>query len=181
MCPAALTMEQKIERAEVKKSMREEIQETPNQSEQVRSTTDRPSRKSRGSFSGTESKLRVNRTIEGYHLHILNDVPGRLQTAIDNGYEFVTPEEVGGVSSSVVSRNTDIGDKVRYLVGRDDAGGPLYAYLMKQHMDWYLEDQAKIQNKNDMVDDAIRRGTNSKEGYSPDGFYSPKGGIKLQT
>lgn len=167
--PAALTMEEKIAKAEAKKA------------EQVRNSSDRPQRKQRGSFNGTEGKLRVGHGIEGYHLHIFNDIPGRLQTAEDNGYEFVTPEEVGGVSSNVVSRNTDLGDKVRYLVGRDEAGGALYAYLMKQRQEWFEEDQQKLQRRSDMVDEAIRNGKVTSDGHSTEGFYSPKGGIKLQS
>lgn len=169
MCPAALTMEEKIAKVEAKKA------------EQVRSASDRPSRKQRGAFNGTEGKLKVGHGIDGFHLHIFNDIPGRLQTAQDNGYEFVAPAEVGGVTSNVVSRNTDIGDKVRYLVGKDEAGGPMYAYLMKQRLEWYEEDQAALQRRSDLVDDAIRNGKVTADGHSAEGFYSPSGGIKLQS
>lgn len=170
--PAPLTMEQKIERAEAKLAAK--------QQDQVRTSADRPQRTQRGAFNGTEGKLKVAHGIEGYHLHILNDTPGRIQTALDNGYEFVTPEEVGGVSTNVVSRNTDLGDKVRYLVGRDESGGAMYAYLMKIRLEWYEEDQAALQRRSDMVDEAIRAGKVTKDGHNTEGFYSPKGGIKLQ-
>lgn len=171
--PAALTMEEKIEKAEAKLAAK--------QQDQVRTSADRPQRKQRGAFNGTEGKLRIGHGIEGYHLHIFNDIPGRLQTAQDNGYEFVTPDEVGGVSSNVVSRNTDLGDKVRYLVGKDEAGGAMYAYLMKQRLEWYEEDQAALQSRSDKVDEAIRSGKVTKDGHSTEGFYSPSGGIKLQS
>lgn len=160
--PKALTMEQKVAKAE-----------------QVRTTTQRATRKERQSFNGTDTKLRIGNQIEGYHLHILNDVPGRIDQALAAGYEFVSPDEVGGVASNVVSRNTDLGDKVRFLVGTTANNEPMYAYLMKLPLDLHEEDQAALQAKNDRVDDAIRGGRMLKEGHSAEGFYSPDGGIKM--
>ena len=84
----------------------------------TRTANERPTRERvRNVFNATQAKLTVNKQIPGYHLHIFNDEPGRIQTAIDGGWEFVTPDEVGGVKDSVTSGNTDLGDKVRFLVG----------------------------------------------------------------
>ena len=159
--PAAYTVEQKKEK----------------HLEQVRDTQQRGStERKRNNFNGTEGKLKLGNTINGYHMHIFNDTPGRIQTAIDGGYEFVTPEEVGGVKENVVSRNTDLGEKVRFLVGKADDGGPMYAYVLKIKEEWYQEDQKTMQIKNDAVDSAIKSGKNVKAGDSPDGFYNA--GIK---
>lgn len=162
MCPAPLTMEEKIEKAEKKASIRNSTQRTK-----------------RSSFNGTEGKLRIGNEIEGFHLHIFNDGPGRIEQALNVGYEFVSPSEVGGTSTNVVSRNTDIGDKVRFLVGVDAQNEPQYAYLMKIRQELFEEDQGILQSRNDIIDEAIRGGKNTKEGYSSDGFYTPKDGIKL--
>mgnify|MGYP003343017742 FL=1 len=135
----------------------------------------------RNVFNGTQAKLSVNNQIPGYHMHIFNDEPGRIQTAIDGGWEFVTPDEVGGVKDSVTSGNTDLGDKVRFLVGTSEKGDGLYAYLLKIKQEWYDEDQAEIQKRNDRVDDAIRGGVNVASGTSAEGFYTPKGGISYKT
>lgn len=149
---------------------------------QVRATSERASGgRKRNTFNGTEGKLAIGHLVEGYHLHILNDSPGRIQQALDGGWEFVTPEEVGGTKENVVSRNTDLGDKVRFLVGRSEDGQPLYAYLMKIKQEWWEEDQATLQKKNNMVDEAIRSGKNVRAGDSADGFYSPKNGIQYET
>lgn len=160
--PAALTMEEKIAKAENKAA--------------IRNTTQRPRR---SSFNGTEGKLRIGNEIEGYHLHIFNDSPGRIEQALNTGYEFVTPQEVGGTATNVVSRNTDIGDKVRFLVGVDAQNEPQYAYLMKIRQEFFEEDQNTLQAKNDRVDEAIRGGKNTKDGISSDGTYIPREGIKL--
>lgn len=133
----------------------------------------------RNVFNGTSQKLAVHGEIPGYHLHIFNDVPGRIEEALSAGYEFVSPDEIGGVASGVVSRNSALDDKVRFLVGSDGAGGGLYGYLMKIKQEWFEEDQAAIQSRNDVVDAAIRAGQNVKAGTTTDGFYTPAGGIKL--
>lgn len=148
----------------------------------TRTTNERPTRERvRNVFNGTQAKLTVNHQIPGYHMHIFNDEPGKIQTAIDGGWEFVTPDEVGGVKDSVTSGNTDLGDKVRFLVGSSEKGDGLYAYLMKIKQEWWEEDQAEIQKRNDRVDDAIRGGVNVKDGTSAEGFYTPKGGISYKT
>lgn len=170
--PKALTMEEKVARVEAKKAAE---QTAP----QVRTTTQRSKRENRTSFNGTEAKLRIGNLIDGYHLHILNDTPGRIDQALSAGYEFVSPDEVGGVASNVVSRNTDLGDKVRFLVGTSADNQPMYAYLMKIELDLYKEDQQALQTRNDRVDEAIRGGKLIKEGHSTDGFYQPEGGIKM--
>lgn len=162
--PKALTVEEKTERA-------------LNRTNEERPTAERR----RNAFNGTQAKLTVNNQIPGYHLHIFNDEPGRIQTAIDSGWEFVRPEEVGGVGERVTSVNTDLGEKVRYLVGANEKGDGLYAYLLKLKEEWWEQDQAELQNKNDLVDDAIRSGTNAKSGTSSEGFYTPREGIKYQT
>lgn len=148
----------------------------------TRNANERPTRERvRNVFNGTQAKLTVNNQIPGYHMHIFNDEPGRIQTAIDGGWEFVTPDEVGGVKDSVTSGNTDLGDKVRFLVGTSEKGDGLYAYLMKIKEEWWQEDQAEIQKRNDRVDDAIRGGVNVASGTSAEGFYTPKGGINYKT
>lgn len=164
--PKALTMDEKIAKVEAKQ-------------EQVRSTTGRSKRDSRTSFNGTEAKLRIGNQIDGYHLHILNDTPGRIDQALSAGYEFVSPDEVGGVANNVVSRNTDLGDKVRFLVGTGTNNEPMYAYLMKIELDLYKEDQAALQSKNDRVDAAIRGGKALAEGQTSEGVYIPREGIKM--
>jgi hypothetical protein len=89
-------------------------------------------------------------TLEGYHLHWVNDSAGRIQEAQRGGYTFVEPKEVQAV---------DDGTQVKRLVGRNEDGSALYAYLMKIEMDFYHEDQATIQREVDRFDTAIKRGT----------------------
>lgn len=155
------------------------IEEKKEKALQVRSNVERPTAtRQRNKFNGTEGKLTVGHQIEGYVLHGFNDTPGRIATALEGGWEFVHPDEVGGTKENVVSRNTDIGEKVRWLVGRtEDGRDGLYAYVMKIRKEWYDEDQATMQAKVNMTDDAIRQGKGHQA--NTEGFYVPKNGIKL--
>lgn len=163
--PAPLSMEEKIAKIDAKKAAQKASPRTK-----------------RSSFNGTEGKLRVDfskLTEAGYHGHIINDTPGRIQQALATGYEFVMANEVDDIATNVVSRNTDIGDKVRYSVGVGENNEPTYAYLMKIRQELYDEDQAALQAKNDAVDDAIRGGNLQTPGHSNDHRYVPREGIKL--
>jgi hypothetical protein len=164
--PRALTYEEKVERQE---ALRERKLAPP-------AASDGATRKRRNTFNGTEAKLSVRHQIDGYHLHILTDTGGRIQEALDSGYEFVAPQEVGGVSENVVSRNGDLGERIRYLVNPRAEGTEQYGYLMKIRQEWYEEDQAALQAKNNMIDASIRKGKITGDNS---GFYIPRDGIKL--
>ena len=164
--PAALTYEEKVQRARAKQAERE----MPAVAE------DGATRKRRNVFNGTEAKISVRNQIDGYHLHVFTDAGGRIQEAMDSGYEFVTPAEVGGVSENVVSRNGDLGERIRYLVNPHAQGSEQFGYLMKIRQEWFEQDQAELQAKNTRIDTAIRKGKIT--GEAP-GFYVPQNGIKL--
>ena len=164
--PAALTYQEKVERARARQA----------QKEMPAPAQDGTTRKRRNVFNGTEAKIGVREQIDGYHLHVFTDAGARIQEALDSGYEFVNPEEVGGVSENVVSRNGDLGERIRYLVNPRAQGTEQFGYLMKIRQEWYEEDQAALQEKNNRIDTAIRNGKVTGENA---GFYVPRDGIKL--
>jgi len=116
------------------------------------------STRNRTPFGVPTSKLGIATPIEGYHLHWVNDSAGRLMQAQNGGYEFVLAADVG-------IEATD-GDRVKRLVGRDEDGSALYAYLMKIRQEWYEEDQNMIQSQVDAFDAAIAGGTLENIGNS---------------
>ena len=176
--PKALTPAEK--EAKVLNARAAERGEVPS----VRVSTERASRRERGVFNGTQGKLQVSAQARqrleeaGWHLHIFNDTPGRVEEALSAGYEFVTSEEIGSTVSTVVSRNTSLDDKIKYLVGTSEEGNGMYAYLMKTKKEYWEEDQAQIQKRNDFVDAQIRSGKTVAAGESSTGFYDA--GINLK-
>ena len=152
----------------VKVTQEEEVQ-TPTVS------TEKPVRRNRGAFNGTRGKLQVGNLITGYHLYFFNDEPGRIAAALDAGWEYVSPSEVGYQSSNVTSTNKDLGDRVSVHGSKDDLGQPVRQILLKIKQDWWEEDQAEIQARNDKTDTSIRRGQGGT-GVDTTGFYNA--GIK---
>lgn len=103
----------------------------------------------RGVFNGTNKKLSVVTEIPGYQLRWFNDAPGRIDTAVERSWwEFVTPDEIAQADGNkVVGQNSDVGNKVRAIVGTTDMNEPLYAYLMKIKKEWFEEDQQDAAQK----------------------------------
>jgi hypothetical protein len=166
--PRALNYEERAERLLAK----QELKAAP------APASDGATRKRRNVFNGTEAKISVRNQIPGYHLHVFTDVGSRVQEGLDSGYEFVTPDEVGGVSENVVSRNGDLGERIRYLVNPRAEGTEQYGYLMKIREEWYEEDQSELQAKNNRIDAAIRKGKITGDNPS---FYVPQGGISIKS
>jgi hypothetical protein len=148
------------------------------QEQEVEVTTEskkKPVRRNRGAFNGTRGKLQVGHLITGYHLYFFNDEPGRVQAALDAGWEFVSPDEVGYASTNVTNRNVDLGDRVSVIGSKNDQGHAVQQILMKIREDWWQEDQEEIQRRNDKTDAAIRKGKGGS-GVDTTGFYDA--GIK---
>jgi hypothetical protein len=109
-------------------------------------------------FGVPRQKLHVNGEIPGYHLYIVNDAPGRIDAALQGGYDFVTAGEVQ-IDDRVVPSNKDLGSKIKWLVGTNEDNSPLYAYLMKIKQEFYEEDQKALEELNNRTDEAIKRGS----------------------
>jgi len=61
-------------------------------------------------------------------------------------------------TASDLSGNSDMGSRVSVVVGKNEDGSPLRAYLMKIRNEWFVEDQAVAQERVDAVDQQIKRG-----------------------
>ena len=112
-------------------------------------------------LSVPERKLEVP-MIPGYRLRWFRGAQQRLRQAEAAGYEYVTPEEVqlnnvslGGDAKK--DGNTDLGSRVSVVEGSevDGAGQAIRLYLMKQKEEYWKEDQAIIQGRNDSVAAAL--------------------------
>lgn len=92
-----------------------------------------------------------------YHLHWFNDEGDRIMRMSLSGYTFVTRKEIA-LNDNVAPLNQDLGDNVAVYVGTKEGGAPLRAYLMKIPMETYVKRQMALQQRQDKVDEAIRRG-----------------------
>jgi hypothetical protein len=140
--------------------------------EQVRTEKQRPRRNSIGS---PKLSLAVQNEIPGYHLCWMND-DGNVENAVNSGYEFVARGETELVYG-VTPLNVDLADKIKQKVGTNEAGHPLYAYLMKIKQEWHEEDMAEIAEENKRIEEAIAGGNiNGSDGQ--DGRYTSNISIK---
>lgn len=124
--------------------------------------TDAPaSRPARKPFGTLEQKMNYPAR-PGFHRHWFNDVPGRLERALEAGYAHVQDNS---------------GKNVSMIVGTAPSGGPLHGFLMEIPEAWFQEDMKAQQKDVDAKEDAMRRGAlESQEG---DGRYVPAQGIKI--
>jgi hypothetical protein len=108
-------------------------------------------------------------------LYFFNDEPGRIAAALEAGWEFVTPDEVGYHASNVTNNNVDLANRVSVLGMKSELGKPQQQVLLKIRQEWWEEDQAEVQARNNKTDASIKRG---KGGVNVDntGFYDA--GIK---
>lgn len=115
-------------------------------------------RRERTPFSANRKRLEVATKEKGFVYRWFNDQDDRIQRAQDAGYEFVK-KGVTEVGEKEVGRgNTDLNSRTSVVVGRTAQSQPIRAFLMRIPEAWYLEDQAKKEELNRMVDDAIRAG-----------------------
>ena len=102
--------------------------------------------------------------IPGYVMHWFADRPGRINRAMNAGYEFVSQEEVQLANFNLASTleesgNTDMGTRVSVHGGVGEQGKAERLYLMKIKKEWYDKDMALREQAADKVVQALRSGT----------------------
>lgn len=134
----------------------------------VNEATTVKTRNKRRPFNAPNSKLSIDKQLEGWHYRWVNDEPGRIAKAQAGDYTFAEPLEVG--------REPNNENRVKELAGKNPDGSAMYAYLMRIPMEFHLEDQQSSQSHLDQIDTAIKGGklTNIKGGYVPEGGISIK-------
>ena len=133
-------------------------------------------RKERIPVGVPRSKLAVPER-PGYQRRWFNDMEGRIQQALDGGYEFVMSGEVPKIGTSDIDNvNRDLGARVSRVV---DKSTGMKAYLMEIKKEFFEEDQRAKQALIDETDRQIRKGTL----HDADNRYVPDNGrgIKIDT
>ena len=130
-------------------------------------------RKRRTNLGGASLKLEVTTTIAGCHLYWENDIEARLERLLAEGFDFVSPSEVGmhNVTGRIVA-DTDVTDRVSKYVGTTEEGKPMRAYLMKCPDDIWEDIQDCISDLADSRDRDILDSANRATGdrYKPSGY-----------
>lgn len=135
-------------------------------------------RRERVPFGKARQKLSVKNLPEDSVGRWVNDRDGHVEELLDRGYSFVDKKGVF-VGEEVTDGNAALDSRVSKVVGRDEAGRPIVAYLMATPKEFYEEDQKAKAVEIDAVDSAIRQGQHSRA--AGDNRYIPEsvGGIKI--
>jgi hypothetical protein len=127
-------------------------------------------RQKRRPFGLPQSKLTVEKKLDGYHYRWINDTPGRVAQALAGAYTFVEPAEVG--------REPNGENKVFEYGGTNKDGSPMRVYLMRIAQEFYLEDKTSATQYLDEIDASIRGGKISQT--AGDKRYVPEHGISYK-
>lgn len=114
-------------------------------------------------FGGFTYKLEVTNKDPAYWYYWFSDRGDTIERALRAGYEFVNrreanrlmPEEL--TNRDVHGGNQSLTDDVRVFGGRDEYGRDFNLVLMRQPMEYHLEDMAAEEARNDEIDRSITR------------------------
>ena len=112
-----------------------------------------------------QSKLQA-RVPEGMVGRWVNDSPGRIQRALDAGYQFINDDGTTGGRESARAQ----------IVGTQEAGGAMHGYLMAIPEQWYREDQLEKQKPLNAFEAEIKRGIiQGEDGKKEQGQFYDRG------
>lgn len=139
----------------------------------------RTPRKRKG-FGSRQAKLWVDPDSldPNYHYYWFRDEPGRIEQALDVGYEFVTPDQIR-TATGVEIRDTSLGKQVSVVAGTYENGSACHQILMRIPQELYQEYYEEEQEYNDRVDNAIKNGVVANAD-KPENFYVADGGISMK-
>ena len=107
----------------------------------------------------------------------INDHPGRLQAALEGGYQFMD-DPLAKVGEGSENQRDSLDMKISRIVGTRDDGSPLKAYLMVINKSLYDADRKEKDKHLDEIDAAIKGG-NVEGQVGQDGRYIPSTGISV--
>lgn len=131
----------------------------------------RPAKKERIPLGGMKLKLAAPQR-KGFERRWFNDAGTRIHDALAAGYEFVHDE----TTQEELDRDKA---RIKKVVGTQESGQPLYAYLMETKESYYKADQKAKEDSIRETEDAMRAGmTPGQDGQ--DNRYVPSQGISIR-
>lgn len=141
------------------------------------SNASRAQREKRVPLGAPRLKLKVEEEA-GFVRRWVNDQDNRLDDAERGGYRYVQSIDDVGISD-VEPGNTDLGSRTSKVVGKNENGSPIRAYLMEIVREDYESDQAEKDKRLKETESTIRSG--NLDGKASDGRYIPHEGINLRS
>lgn len=143
-------------------------------------------RKKRVPLGMTRLKLQFpNR--RGFVRRIINEIPGRLEAALEGGWQYVTTGTLdiestdGKEPLEAVNVREGVDSRVSRVVGRNVDGSALRGYLMEIPEETYNADQEAKQSTVDFMESGIKQGIDQHGRPGEDGRYIPKTGISIKS
>jgi len=113
----------------------------------------------RGKLSLSESDMK--KLCPKYELRWVNDVDNKPDTRYEEDWEYVSKSELGSRPGEDALSSEEVGDRVSKVVGTQESGQPMRAYLMKKPHEFYKEDQAAKEERRAEVEATMFRGKHS--------------------
>ena len=136
----------------------------PQNSEDPGVRESRVARPERVPFGGMTYKLEVKNKDPNYYYYWFRNRQDELKRAEAAGYDYVTPrmQRLGELTEEVTNRDVDGGNqsvegRTERYGGRDEFGREYVMVLMRQPMEYHLQDLAADQKAADAIDEAITR------------------------
>ena len=118
---------------------------------------------------------------DGYEMRWANDKDTRITDLLERGWDHVLKDEGKAVGDPDVANEVaqDLGTQVSRVVGAEDDGRPIKAYLMKIRKDWYEEDRKAKDDYLTQLEKQIKDGS-AVGGHEIEHKYIPSGGTKIE-
>lgn len=115
----------------------------------------RKQREKRGAWDGLSSRFPQLPPREGYKTHWFNDKNGRVERALERGWEF---SKRAGFTDNKVDLDSNPNQRIAVNVGTKEDNSVMYAYAMDIPEEIYEEDRAVVQERVDRKEKYIKEG-----------------------
>jgi len=117
-------------------------------------------RRKRAKLGGLGRLKLTTAEIPGYVTRWANDTGSRLvDLTVEDDWDFVHKDEIGNEVGefNVTPGNRDLGTRVSKVVGRDEHGQPIHAYLLKKKKEFAIQDRKEKDARINETEESLSR------------------------